>query len=204
MKTMSIGCAVSIVLSVAVLPAMSAPLNGGFETGDFTSWTTVQDSYSINWFGGIQVLSAHGSYTADEGTYFAKLPVYSSMYQDMTWLAGDILTFSYAFEGVHQTAMGRVKTSAISVEDDVLGRIHLDGLGEATYWSSGNTNGWRTYTYIFPQAGTGHIRFWMSWVSDPGYGQDAYVYIDNVQHVPGPPAILLLAPGVVALLRRKR
>ncbi len=160
MKALAIRCLLLVVLLVLVQPASADPLNGGFEIGNFTSWTTDQDIYASNWFGGIQVLQSHGIVSdASEGDYFAKLPPNSWMKQDMTWFADDTLTFKWAFEELQQTSMSREKVAAFSVHNEAGGFLFVDNFRKATYWSGGNTTGWETYTYDFPAAGSGHIQF---------------------------------------------
>ncbi|MDP6635566.1 MAG: hypothetical protein QGG42_11740 [Phycisphaerae bacterium] len=201
----SIPCLLVVVLLTIAQPVSADLLNGGLESGDFTSWTTDQDIYSSSWFGGIQVVESHGIITdAYEGDYFAKLPAYSSFYQDITWSKDDTLTFKWAFEGLQQTSMGQKKVGAISVDDSDPGWLHLDMLQEATYWSGGNVTTWQAYTYTFLSNGSGTVRFWMSWVESPGGTVPAYLYIDDIQYTPTPSAILILAPCAVALLKRRR
>ena len=100
-----------VVATVFASTACASIINGGFETGDFSDWMTWQDTYASAWFGGIQVLN---SYTADAGTYFAKIPANSTMTQALTWQAGDTIRFRYAFDGTQTSAMAASSTVCAS------------------------------------------------------------------------------------------
>jgi hypothetical protein len=73
-----------MMVAVMASTANAAIDNGGFETGDFTPWTTYEDIYAVAWFGGIQVLTSHLVTSPDAGNYFAKLPANSNISQGLT------------------------------------------------------------------------------------------------------------------------
>jgi hypothetical protein len=187
-------CAAALPLSAGSLaPCDSQPgnlvANCGFETGDFSGWTTGGN------FGATGVASDFYAYSgANSGTYFAYLgPVGSDgiLSQTLTTNPGDSYTVSF----------------------------YLDAVGDGTsdfsaYWNTdvlmsvGNPNTGDVWTqYLFTVTGTGSDTIQLNFRDDPAYiALDDVVVLDAGTAIPEPGSLGLLISGlaVVILARRRR
>jgi Carbohydrate binding domain/PEP-CTERM motif len=190
-KTLLAFVAVALLLCAPAAFGQNLLTNGGFETGDFTGWTTGGN------FGATGVTSgAFYEYTgAEEGTYYAYLgPVGSdaTLSQSFTTQAGTSYTFSFWLAAVGDNP------SDFSA--------YWDG-NQVYSVTNPNTNGvWTQYS--FTETGTGNDTITLSFRDDP-----AYIALDNVSvtantggSVPEPSSFLLLGSGALGLagfIRRK-
>ncbi|MGD0000496.1 MAG: carbohydrate binding domain-containing protein [Bryobacteraceae bacterium] len=188
-------CAVALPLSAGSLSPCDAQagnlvVNCGFETGDFSGWTTGGN------FGATGVTSGpfYAYSVANSGTYYAVLgPVGSDgiLSQTLTTNPGDSYTVSF----------------------------YLDAVGDGTsdfsaYWNTdvlmsvGNPNTGDVWTqYLFTVIGTGSDTIQLNFRDDPAYiALDDIVVLDAGTAIPEPGSLGLLISGlaVVILARRRR
>lgn len=187
-------CAAALPLSAGSLSPCGAQagnlvVNCGFETGDFSGWTTGGN------FGATGVSSSFYVYSAaNSGTYFAYLgPVGSDgiLSRTLTTNPGDTYTVSF----------------------------YLDAIGDSpsdfsAYWNTDalmsvgtpNTGGVWTQ-YLFTVTGTGSDTIQLNFRDDPAYiALDDIVVLDTGGVIPEPGSMSLLIAGfaVVILARRRR
>ena len=188
-KTLLVVAAAALLLCA---PAFGQNLltNGGFETGDFTGWTTGGN------FGATGVTSgAFYEYTgAQEGNFYAYLgPVGSdaTLSQSFTTTAGQQYTFSFWI-----AAVGDDPSDFSAFWD-----------GTQVYAVTDPNTGGQWTQYSFTETGTGSDSITLSFRDDP-----AYIALDNVSvtpsasSVPEPSSFMLLGSGALGLagfLRRK-
>jgi len=186
----------TLLVFVAVVVVMSAPmtyaqlLNGGFESGDFSNWTTGGN------FEFTQVTSgAFYVYTgAQEGTFYATMgPVGSdgTLSQSFADTAGQgyVLSFWLAAVG----------------DDPSDFSAQINGVNVYSQTDPNTGGAWTQFTFNF--TGTGNDTISFAFRDDP-----AYIALDNVSvspvanTVPEPSSFLLMGSGVLALagvIRRK-
>jgi hypothetical protein len=175
-----------LVLAGVPIYAGSLLTNGGFETGNFTGWTTGGN------FEATEVTSgAFYAYSgAEEGSYYAVLgPVGSDGTLTQTFLdtAGVEYTFSFWLASVGDNPSDFT--------------AYWDG---TPVLSLTNPNTGATWTqFAFTELGTGSDSIMFSFRDDP-----AYIALDNASvGTPEPASLTLLAGGLLALafrLRRRR
>ncbi len=195
-----------VAVIIAVTTSTTAAIdNGGFESGDFTSWTTWQDVYAGAWFGGIQVVNSHLVTTPDTGSYFAKIPAASKMSQTLSWQTGDTISFRYAFDGTPTFHNDRAKYALFQLfEDGNANAIYnSEHIARQSLHNSGDTNDWRDYSYEFTTSGTGHFDIGLWWWVDPGHAEPGYFYVDQVMYVPEPATVAIVMLGALGVLRKR-
>jgi hypothetical protein len=188
-RTTVFGLLTLLVLTGLPLCATNLLTNGGFETGNFTGWTTGGN------FNNLGVTSGAYSYYsgAEEGSFYAVLgPVGSdgTLAQSFSDTAGAEYTFSFWL-----AAVGDV-TSDFSASWD----------GGTPLLSVTNPNTGAVWTeYTFDVIGTGLDTIQFAFRDDP-----AYFALDNASvdpAIPEPASLTLLGCGLLALayrLRRRR
>jgi hypothetical protein len=102
--------------------------------------------------------------------------------------------------------MGRFKYALFQLYEDgnPSAVYNSEHIAKQTYWTSGDTNGWLTYSYEFTTTGTGHFDIGLWWWMDPGGNEPGYFYVDQVTYVPEPAgASVVLVFGGLMLVRRR-
>jgi len=208
-RVFSVGIVIVAMLTGTSLADM---VNGGFETGDFTGWTTfVPPDASAT------VETSHGevggqpppSWTPTEGIYFALLKTdgpgnLCTLSQSFGAQAGEVLGFDYFFDwGDYH-----------DYDDQSYGRLYDSSgalVNEFFHWGAGGTLmgdnysnvGWSPQSYTFTTGGTYTLEFGIANQLDSDLA--SYMGVDNVSVVPAPAAVLLglLGMSVAGLKLRK-
>jgi len=175
--------------------------NGSFETGNLAGWN---DNATTGSSAVVTSSTAYDGtvYAATEGDYFAELTADSSITQLISWSAGEIMTFDWAFLGFDYEPY--LDASFFSVFD---GANQLIGgtLSSISITGDYGDTGWNTASYEFVNAGSGSINFGVSNLGDNIL--DSKLLIDNLtpSAVPIPAALFLFAPALLGFfgLRRK-
>jgi hypothetical protein len=184
--------AVTVLLCAPAAFSQNLLTNGGFETGDFTGWTTGGN------FEDTEVVSgAFYDYTgAQEGSFYAVLGPVSSdgtLSQSFNTTAGTQYTFSFWIASVGDNP------SDFSAYWDGTQIYSVTNPDTGANWSQ----------LSFTETGTGHDTIQFNFRDDP-----AYIGLDNVSvtaqsgqgTVPEPSSFLLMGSGALALagvIRRK-
>jgi len=227
MKKLIAICIITLTLA-ALSNIASAITNGGFETGDFTGWSTIgvtsietaaygtgptEGSYQA------LVISEDGSLVSDstietflglaagtlDGLIAANATAGSAIKQTITVSAGDMLTFDWNFLTDEVEAGDDVPdftfVSIVSGTSEIL----ADAVS-STFVSSGTSfpheTGFTMFPYTFPTSGTFTLGFGVMHAGDNEV--DSGLLLDNVTIIPEPATIALLGLGALSLLRRKR
>jgi len=191
-KTLLVIAAFTLLMCAPMAFGQNLLSNGGFETGDFTGWTTGGN------FEDTEVVSgAFYEYSgAQEGNFYAVLgPVGSdgTLSQSFADHAGTSYTFSFWIASVGDNP------SDFSAYWDGTAVLSLTNPDTGANWSE----------YSFTETGTGNDTISFSFRDDP-----AYIALDNVSvaaqsgtsTVPEPSSLLLMGTGALGLLgvvRRK-
>ena len=109
-------CVMSLAFGLSGIAGANSITNGGFETGDFTGWTT-----SVPGSGVAIVQTTTASFNAinnslpddygpTEGTFFAELIAKATLRQTgLSWNSGDKISFDWAFLGFDALPFGNDK-----------------------------------------------------------------------------------------------
>ena len=177
-------------------------INGGFETGDLSGWSSYVPS------GGIaNVYSSLNGYSPQEGSYFAGLKTdgpgsYTQIWQDFFLDTGWEVSGKAAFDwgdyyGFWDNAWVKVYSGATLVATP----WSENGVGQPNYWDGP----WTDWDFTASSAGTYTIKFGVANARDSGL--DSWAYFDaNVSTIPEPATMLLLGSGLIGLagLGRKK
>jgi hypothetical protein len=214
------------ILTLAASPSItSAITNGGFETGDFTGWSTIgvasietvaygagptQGSYQA------LVVSEDGSLVSDSDIEeFLGLPAGtldgflfdddatagSAIKRTITVNEGDVLSFDFNFL-TDETEEGDFAFVSLSTGFvDVLAEV-----GFTAFFTSSTPfseeGGFAMYSGSFSNAGTYTLGFGVMHVGDNEVASG--LLLDNVVITPEPATVCLLGLGALSLIRRKR
>jgi PEP-CTERM motif len=178
-----------VFLAAAGLPLYAGNIvaNPGFETGDFTGWTTGGN------FEFTQVVSgAFYLYSgAQEGSYYATLGAIGSdgtLSQTLSDITGIPYTFTFWLAGAGDDPSD---FSAYWNSDPVLSLTDPDTAG---VWTQ----------YSFTETGTGSDTILFSFRDDPAWMALDNVSVDSTSAVPEPASFSLLAGGLLLFAFRRR
>ena len=191
-KTLLVVVAMALLVCAPTAFAQNLLTNGGFETGDFSGWSTTGNFEFSSVTSGSFV-----SFTgAQEGTFYAVFgPVGSQggIFQSFSDTAGGSYNFSFWLNAVG--------------DDPSSVTVMWDG---TTVYSATDPNTGNVWTnFNFTETGTGHDTVTFLFQDDP-----AYIALDNVSvtpqtggtSVPEPSSFMLMGTGALALagvIRRK-
>jgi len=176
--------------------------NGSFETGDLSGWTdnstTGSSSVVTN-----SVSYGGTNYSATDGSYFVELTADSSLSQNISWAAGETMSFDWAFlafdyDPYFDSSFFSVFNGASLVKALTLADVASVGDYGETIWN--------TFSYTFVNAGAGQMTFGVSNLGDNAFSSK--LLIDNVSPsaVPVPAAVWLFGSALMGLFgvsRRK-
>ena len=226
MKRLITICIITLTLA-ALSNIASAITNGGFETGDFTGWSTIgvtsietaaygagptegsyqalmaTDACSVS-DSAIETFLGLAAGTLD-GLVAANATAGSAIKQTMTASAGDILTFDWNFLTDEVWEGDDVPDFAfVSIVSGTSG-ILADAVS-STFVSSStpfyDETGFTMFPYTFPTSGTFTLGFGVMHEGDEMV--DSGLLLDNVTIIPEPATVAMLGLGALSLLRRKR
>lgn len=204
------------VLLVGTGTARADFVNGGFESGDFTGWST-KGSTSVLVGGAPEGshyahLSASGVGKTEletflgltAGTLDAVAPNHqatngSAIEQTVTVSAGATLHFKYDFKANDYLPYNDFSFFSVSDSATLLSSVSLVG--------NYGTTGWKDYSYTFATGGTYTVGFGVMNAIDQGYNSELSVDdVHTITTVPVPAGAVLLLTGLpaVALFRRFR
>jgi hypothetical protein len=223
-------CSISLGVVAAVQPASAQIVNGGFETGNFTGWTTTGNaSIQTSAFGSgptegtFQALLSTGGVTVPDSSLEAFLGLArgsldnlgngnatsgSAIRQTFAGRAGDILTFDWNFltdEGTPSSFNDFSFVSLRVLSELADTRFPIFMLSPTRF---NEETGFRTFSFTLPMTGTYTLGLGAIDVADTIV--DSGLLVDNVKltTVPEPASTLgvlaLGAFGAGSLLKRKR
>jgi hypothetical protein len=171
-------------------------MNGSFETGDLTGWSTPGSS------GYVSVLTTYTSYgpefTATDGEYYALLGaglgtgVYTLLSQTFAASTGDVLSFDQFFQA----------NDYLPFDDNAYGRLYdatSDTLVAELFYSDITEVGnygytpWTAVSYVFSGGGSYYLEFGVTNITDNGLSS-----VTAAGVVPEPSSLVLAGTGALA------
>ena len=200
----------SVLLIVAQASALTVDLiNGDFETGDLTGWTTADEFNYV--YAKAEVVASLGGDPADKDSYVLEINDYNAtvVAASDVWQADTEYTISLdiwnspggynPFISVNPGDNGNPWSGWSSGSS---WRFGIGGLGETLL------DGWMTRTVTFTSPGAGDSAIgqpisigFQAWSGSANV--EDYVRLDNVSIVPEPATMCLLGLGGLLLRRRK-
>lgn len=172
-----------LLVGVAVATTSAAfaqVVNGGFESGDFTGWTT-QPASSGSWFF-VRSTGAHsGSFSVAFGGYGG---ISDEIFQSVSATNGGSYVLSFWLNNLNQLG------------DD---KMTVSWEGQSLFDASAPV-GWTQYSFnVTAHSATPEVRI-------AGFDGIDFSYVDDVSltAVPEPASMAVLGTGALALLRRRR
>lgn len=189
-------------------------VNGGFETGSLSGWSTDGHGASVESGGSEGNYSAHlstyvGPYLVDSFDGWIEMEDWSSLEQHFSANAGDELVFDYEVYG-WWGSMGSSNEAAIEVFDLTRGTTEFY-LNVGSEFPDG-WNSWATASHTFSEAGDYRITFSASagisgsFMEGEELNAQTAIGIDNVRliPIPEPSTLTLAALALLSLAFRAR
>lgn len=192
--------ALFVLVAVAGAAAAEFTVNGGFEAGDLSGWTSFPTTNSTF---KLTNDANSGSFAAEvfNNDVAAAAVVKQANIGKGIINAGDEITISFAVKG--STANGGVAFAEFFSEIDGGGVSKSEILGGGPLPLTGS---YQTFTFV-TTAGpdvSGGVTLQFAAVTGADVGSVTVLFIDDASVVPGPGALALLGLGGLASLRRRR
>lgn len=214
-----IGCALGVAVILCCSTAHANLLNGGFETGDLTSWTATGTVQVVDFelsrdFLGLSQAPASGFWDPAGGSYFASLWSTDNFGTDIATLTQTFTTPTWTGSNPWVTLDYFYDFGDIVPFEDPARIYVVDSLGNSVFNMTINDPfagtglgddeniDWTSLQIVLPSAGTYTLGFE---IMDSIGVWESYLGVDNVQVVPIPAAVVLgvLGMGMAGLKLRK-